>query len=342
MSAPITTPAADFTCYARALMMSRGKMLGAIQQAEAYRFSSRVINTLKAAVAAGTTTDPAWAGPLVEHQTMAAGFIESLRSQSVFDAMLPVMRRVPLMTRLGVFSSTASGGTIAGEGIPVPVSKFSLSGPTLDPLHATALVVLTDALVRNSSAASQTLVASELRKAVSAATNRQFIAGVTTGAPSSVSSGTTAANIFADLGTMAAAVCISSACKPFLIIDAGTSANLSFKTDTAGQLAFPDMTPSGGSIGGVTVLVSDDLPVDDSTGGYAVMLDADSIAGDTGSIVLDSSSAAALQMDDDPSAGAQNLVSLFQSDSLALKADRWFGYELIRSSGAYLLTGVNW
>lgn len=57
-----------FTRYATALAMSKGNLHLALEVAQhRWRDSPEVGRVLKAAVASGTTTDPAWAQPLAEY-----------------------------------------------------------------------------------------------------------------------------------------------------------------------------------------------------------------------------------------------------------------------------------
>lgn len=334
---------ADFTSYAKCLMLADGHLNTVMATDHKKHLTERAGVILKAAVAAGTTTNPAWAGNLVSYQAVASAFVESLRSISVFDAMLPNMRRVPLKTILAVVTSSIEGSG-PNEGAATPVSRLILNGPTLDASKAVALIVVSDELLSGTDSAAQDLLTAEMRKGVSAATNRKFLAGVLTGAPGFASVAAVAATplaIYADIATLIKAVSVTGTSKLYLVVDPASAASLSFMTNADGLLAFPDMTPNGGSIGGVPTLVSDDLP-QDSTGRTIALLDADSIAAGDMTITLDGSKYATLQMSTSPGEGAQQQVSMFQTGSYALKAVRWFGFERARSTGAALLTGVEW
>lgn len=335
-----STAAGDFLALAKALMLAGNSLPQAAAIAEGTLKNGRAAAILKSAIEAGSTANPSWAGALVDHQVANAGFVGSLQSISVFDALMASMRRMPLRTRIAVATSSATGSN-PGEGKPVPVSKLTLAAGSIAPELASALLVLTEETVRSGTAAADSLIAAELRKAVSSATNRPFLAGLMLGSPSYVAAGTTPATIYADLAKLAGATSPTGSSKLHIVVDAATAASLAFKTTAEGLLAFPDMTPSGGSIGGVPALVSDDAP-QDSNGSTVVMVDADAIAAGDDGVTLDSSKAAALQMDDSPADGAANLVSMFQTHALALKANRWFGFEKLRSNGCAYLTGVEW
>jgi hypothetical protein len=334
------TPAGDFLAYAKALMLAGGSLTQAAAIAETTLKNTRAASILKAAVEAGGTADPTWAGALLDHRTASAGFVGSLKSISAFDALLPDMRKMPMQTRIAVVSASAAGST-QGQGKPIPVSKMELAAGSLEPQLASALIVLAEELVRSGTADGDALIAAELRKAASAATNRAFLAGLMFAAPSYSAAGTDAVSVYGDLAKLAAATSPTGTSRLYLIVDPGTAVGLTFKTTADGLLACPDMTPNGGSIGGVTVLVSDEPP-QDSNGSTVLMVDADAIAAGDEGFTLDSSKAAALQMDDDPADGAAPLVSMFQTHSRALKANRWFGFEKLHGSACAFLTDVNW
>jgi hypothetical protein len=102
------------------------------------------------------------------------------------------------------------------------------------------------------------------------------------------------------------------------------------------------MTPNGGELAGVPVLVSDQVPAADSNGRKAVLLDATAIAGDAEAPMLDASDQATLQLATNPAGGAQNLVSMFQTDSVALLVTRWLGFDVTRPSGVVVIEDVQW
>jgi hypothetical protein len=62
-----------FTRYAMALMRSQGNLMQAVEISKQWHDTTPEVETvLRAAVAAGTTTDSTWAGPLVQYTNMAA------------------------------------------------------------------------------------------------------------------------------------------------------------------------------------------------------------------------------------------------------------------------------
>ncbi|WP_426699656.1 phage major capsid protein [Rhodanobacter sp. Col0626] len=312
----------------------------AAEIAEAMPGGQRVAIVLRSAIAAGTVADAVWAGPLVGYQSVASSFIESLRSISVFDRMLAdlAMRRVPLKTRLAV-SSVAALGAEVGEWEAVPVSSLAIAGPGLSPRKVQALIAVTNEVIDGAGSAGSALLARELRAGVASATDGAFLSGLVTTGTATIA-GT--ASPLADLGNLLDVVNTTGAGWPYLVVDARTANRLATKTTTGGDQAFPGMTPKGGELAGVPVLVSDGAPAADSNGYAAMLIDASAIVGDSETVTVDASEQAALQMMSNPGSGAQSMVSMFQTNSTALLASRWFGFELTRDSGVAVVTGAAW
>ena len=284
-------------------------------------------------------TPGAWAGNLVDYRSVQAGFIESLRSLSVFDRLLGdnALRRVPLKTRITSVSSAVTGAQY-GEQQLYRIGRMSLDGEQIEPVKTTAVIVLTDEVFRSTGTAGQTFLSAELRGAVSAATDLTFLNGIMLGAASSVSAGTTAANVYADISTLLDTVAAKGVAKLYLVMGPANARRLAVKLSTSGVQAFPNMTPSGGEIGGIPVLVTDQLPAN-----TLLLIDASAIAGDSDIVTLDASEHADIQMSDTPTTdGTTPVVSLWQSNQRAIRAERWFGFQLIRAAGVATITAATY
>lgn len=330
---------AEFTLMARSIGRARDSLVRAAQIADPMSGGQRVASILRAAVPAGTVADATYAGPLVGYHAVADGFLESLRSQSVFDRFLAeiAMRKVPLKTRLAV-STIAAVGNEVGESVAIPVSSLAINGPALDPRKVQALIAVTNEILDGTTSAGAALLARELRAGVASATDAAFLGSLLTDAQTV--DGT--ASPLDDLGNLLNVVNTTGASRPYLVVAPRTANRLATKPTTSGEQAFPGMTPNGGEIAGVPVLVPDQAPAPDSNGHKAVLIDASAIVGDSETVAVDASEQAALQMATNPAGGAQQLVSMFQTNSTALLATRWFGFELIRSTGVAVLTGAAW
>lgn len=202
--------------------------------------------------------------------------------------------------------------------------------------HASAAVAISHELLRVGGDAAIELLESELRGAAAAVVDQVFIAelgdSVAAGVPSS---GATAAAVAADLGALLLALKLGGQSEPRFVVSPDNAAILATMTDTGGGFAFVEMGPQGGRIAGVPVLVSDEIGND-----QVLAFDCAQIAGNADTVVLDAASAATLNLGDPPdSSGA--MTSLWQENLAALRAQRFFGFERLRSTASAVLTGLS-
>jgi hypothetical protein len=98
---------------------------------------------------------------------------------------------------------------------------------------------------------------------------------------------------------------------------------------------------NGGEIfPGVTAIASDQIAINS-----AVLFDATAIVGNSDVLVPDRSDVTSLQMEtspDSPPTAATTIISLWQSDEVAMKLERWWGFTIMRTSGVASLSGVNY
>jgi hypothetical protein len=104
-------------------------------------------------------------------------------------------------------------------------------------------------------------------------------------------------------------------------------------TGTNGGVLYPAMNVGSGQIKGITVLVSD-------SASDVVLVDASQCAAASDVAVLDASRNATLELSDAPTSSGALLHNMFQSNERAIKAELTFGFELLRSDAACVLTGV--
>ena len=118
-------PGQGFVRYAMCLTAAKGNTMQAVEIARSrFRDTPEVGIVLKAAVEAGTTTDPAWAGFLVEYRMLADEFIELLRPETIIGR-IPGLRRVPFNIRM---ATQTGGGTYqwVGQAKAKPVERARL------------------------------------------------------------------------------------------------------------------------------------------------------------------------------------------------------------------------
>lgn len=336
-----------FTRYATALMRAKGNVMQAEQIAKQWRDSTPEVEILlKAAVAAGTTSDSVWAGPLVYAQNMTSEFIEFLRPQTILGR-LPSIRRVPFNIRIPRQTAGISGAFV-GEGAPIPVQKPGFDSITMTWAKASTIVALTVELVQNSNPSAEALVRQDLADGIAAFLDKRFIdpsyAGVANVSPASVSngvtsrqaSGVTLAAIDADVGYVMNQFATNELglSNGIWVMPPSTAITLSLMRNAQGYAAFPTLGMNGGTWYGLPVITSNNVVSAGSPGEQQIFLVAQSeiLLSDDGQMTIDMSSEASVQMNDAPSAGAQSLVSFWQDGLIGLKVNRWINWAKRRSA----------
>jgi len=154
-----------FTRYAMALAVSKGSTMQAAEFAKKWEQDTpEVSSVLKAAVAAGTTTDPTWAEPLVDYQNLASEFIEYLRPKTILGN-ISGLRNVSFNVQMAGQTSGGSAGWV-GEGAPKPVTKLDFNRVQLGMAKLAAIVVETEELMRSSNPSSEAIIRDSLRDAI--------------------------------------------------------------------------------------------------------------------------------------------------------------------------------
>jgi HK97 family phage major capsid protein len=351
-----------FTRYAIALARSHGNLLQAAEVARGWHDSTPEVETvLRAAVAAGTTTDPAWAAPLVDYQNMTGEFIELLRPETIMG-QITGFRRVPFNTKMPAQTSGSSANWV-GEGQPKPVSALGFATVTLGFSKAAGIVVMTDELVRFSNPSAEAIVQRDLIETIAQFLDVQFIdpavaavanvhpASITNGAPTIVASGPTADDLRQDVGTLFAMFVQSnmSIRGAYWIMDPVMALSIGMLSNALGQAEFPGINMNGGIFFGLPVVVSANVPHHTSTGDtdpattmMVLVLPSEILMADDGGVTLDASREASLQLDSAPAAGAANLVSLWQNNMIALRAERFINWQRRRNQAVAYISGARY
>ena len=131
------------------------------------------------------------------------------------------------------------------------------------------------------------------------------------------------------------------------VMSANTALALSLMQNPLGQTEFPGITMAGGTFMGLPVIVSEYFAAV-SAGGYVALVNASDIYfGDEGGVMVDVSREASLQMLDNPtnnsiSGTATSMVSMWQTNSVAFRAERILNWSKRRASAVAVLSEVNW
>jgi HK97 family phage major capsid protein len=344
---PNVEKGAIFTRYAMALLAGNGDSMRALARAAEWRDSTPEVELiLKAAVAPATTTDAAWAKPLVAINA-AAEFLELLTPATILGKLsLP---KVPFNTPITQELAGGSAGWV-GEGKPKPLTKFNYGSLTLPMTKVANIVTFTKELARSSSPAAETVFRRRMTNVIAAFLDSQFIdpavapvVGVHPGSITNALVGVPATDDAAmDLATLlghfaTASIPLSSVT---LIMSESNAYALAATKDRSGADAFPDMGVTGGTINGIKVVTS-------QTAGALVIGVAEPLIllADDGGIEIDTSEEASLQMSDapmDPADATTVYVSLWQANLIGLRAERFIHWLRTQASAVNYLTGAAW
>ena len=362
----------EFARYTICNVLGKGDPARALAIAQSrYPDETRIHEVLKAAVAAGTTSDPTWAGSLVYYQNLVSEFIEFLRPATIIGKFgtgaIPSLRRVPFNVRITGQTSGGSGYWV-GEGAPKPLTKFDFTAIPLRWAKVAAITVIADELVRFSSPSAEALVRDALRDALVARLDTDFIdpskAAVANVSPASITHGLTA---LTPSGTDLTAVHtdVKAIFAPFIaanitpangvwIMSANVALGLSLMTTGIGEPVFPTINMLGGTWMGLPVIVSQYAALAGSPINNLVILvnASDIFLADDGMVTIDASQEASLQMADSPTNSVASgsplapvptsVVSLWQTNSTGLRAERFINWEKRRAAAAAYFEHVAW
>jgi len=349
----------SFTRYAMALAASKGNLMQAAETARQWDGSTpEVGRILRAAVAAGTTTDATWAAPLVEYRNMTEEFIELLRPATILGR-IPGVRRVPFNIRIPRQTGGATVGWV-GETAPKPVSRMSFDTVSMPSSKIAGIVVITQELARYSSPSAEAVVREDLVEAVAEFTDAQFInpgvapvanvspGSITNGAQAVASAGTTLADIEADL--LAARAYFVANRIPLAgavwVMDPTTRIGLEELRTAQDIQAYPTLSTNG-TLKGLPVVDSLGVGTYDQDGAgagvagkYIALISGQNVMlADDGQVMLDASDQASLVMDDAP-AGGGTLTSLWQRNMIGIRAERFIHWLRRRNAGVFVIYNV--
>ena len=314
----------------------------------------------KATVPAGLTTTALWAGNLVDTTNLTSEFVEFLRPQTIIGR-LPSLKKVPFNVRV-TGQATGSVAGWVGQGKPKPVTSFTTSADTLLYTKIAAIAVITDELARFSSPSAEALVRDELARAVVERSDVDFVdpaqaassgvnpASITNGVTALSSAGTSADNIRTDIQNLLEQFILNNQNVANLAIIMPNTLALaaSILRNSLGQPEFPELGINGGTLMGIPVVTSQYAANQSGYGNLVIAVDQSAIfLADDGQVTLDASREASIQMSDAPSNDAstgtgQSLVSMYQTNSIAVRAERYINWLKARSTAVSYIDDANW
>jgi HK97 family phage major capsid protein len=332
-----------FARFCQAMAACKGNLMMAENYARRWEDSTPEVGLVfKAAVAAGTTTDATWAGPLAPLRPLSNEFMALLRPATLLGR-IPSLRNVPFNVSVPI---QTGGGTYkwVGQGAPKPVGSLAFNTLTLGITKCAGIIVITDELARNSSPAAEDVIRRDMIAGISAFLDVEFtdpakapVAGVspgsiTNGVTPITSTGTTPANGRTDLVALVNAMTaagITTAGASFIMSETNAAA-LGFSLNSLGQRLFPELNAGGGSALGIPVIASQ------AAGTNVILLSAPNILfADDGGVTIDVSTEASLQMDSAPMTPPDATVvmtSLWQNNEVGLRAERYVNWKRGRTA----------
>lgn len=355
----------EFARFASVLGAARGNLEVARNISEKrYPNMDRLNHVFKAAVSAGTTTDADFASKLVEYSDMSNDFIEFLRPKTIVGQFgqggVPALRSIPFNVSIKGQSAGSTAGWV-GEGKHKPVTSGKYNSVNLGFAKIAAISVASDELLRFSSPSAERLIRDDLAEAVIAQMDGSFIkignAAISGVRPASVINGinsgvlpTGTASPEADI----AALWETADTNNFDVSSAVYITRPSIARKLAGMMnamdnpRFPEMTPSGGRIGGVPVIVSNHVEANTFVLAFANEI----WLADDGVVTLDASREASIIMDSDPQAlvdsvdntavFAPQAVNMFQTNNIAFRAERYINWQLRRAGATSAVSTASW
>lgn len=358
---PMLPKGTAFTRYVMAVAAGNGDSYRTMELAKQWSSTTPEVATMvelmpkmemltKSAVAAGSTTDATWAGPLAVVTPLVGEFLELLRPRTLIGR-IPGMKKVPFNVSV---NSQTTGGTYGwvGQNKPKPVTKADYAAVTLTFAKAAGIIVLTEELVKLSSPSAEELVREEMIAGMSQFLDLQFQdpavaavanvnpASITNGATTAAASGVTGAAAKADLAARVAtftAAGIPLEGSVWLMSDSNAF-GLGLAINALGQPLFPGVGINGGSIFGIPIVVSNSLST------RVVLMHAPSILyADDGGVSIDVSREASVQMDSAPTDvvdATTVYVSLWQRNLVGLKAERFITWLRARTAAVTYITAA--
>jgi HK97 family phage major capsid protein/HK97 family phage prohead protease len=332
-----------FVRYCQALAATKGSRFEAIEYAKRWEDSTPEVGlVLKAATAAGTTTDATWAGPLAPLMPLTSEFLELLRPATILGRVSG-FRQVPFNVTI---ASQTGGGTYqwVGQGAPKPVGKLQFGSISLTITKCAGIIVITLELARTSTPSAEAVIRQDMINGIAAFLDTEFtdptkaaVAGVSPGSVTNgvtpiTTAGTSPANARTDIVALSNAMAAANI--PLggavLLMSTTNALALANSLNSLGQPLFPNLSMSGGTVmGGIQVVPSQAM------GTTVALVQPDCILyADDGGVTIDVSQEASVQMDtapDNPALATTVFTSLWQSNLVGLRAERFINWKKARA-----------
>lgn len=348
-----------FARYAKCLAISTKTHQPIVAVAESLygKTDPDLIDIVKAAVSAMTTSNT---DALIGNEGGFADFVEFLRPMTVLGRFgtgnIPSLTRIPFRVPL-ISETSESEAQWVGEGKAKPLTRMGAGRTELSPLKIATIAVQTMELIRDSSPSSDVLIRNSLAKAIAKREDLTFIdptvaptAGVR---PGSILNGVAATANSAATGADGVREDVQAIIQNFVtannplqsgvwVMGATYALRLMMMLNPLGQREFPGITMQGGTFFELPVVVSNYLT------DYVALVNAEDIwFADEGGVEIAMSTEASLEMDSAPAHNSDTptpaeLVSMFQTNSVAFRAERTINWARRRASAVAWMDNITW
>lgn len=268
-------------------------------------------------------------------------FLGLVRENTVYGR-LSGLRKVAFGVTMPRITSGATANWV-GEAKLKPLSKPAVLGSALNASKVVALIATTAESLRMGGPQVENALQAELIRAVSGAWDEAFLdptnAGVTGERPPSITYGATAipatADPAADIATLVAAF-QGDFGAAYWVMHPKTAARLALRR-TGEAFQFPELGPRGGAILHIPALTSRHAPED-----VIALIDPTGIAAADDGMEIKRAKHASLLMVDDADDAEPELVSLFQTNTIALMAEVITSWEVQRPGSVAIITGADY
>ena len=337
-------PGTAFIRYCQALAVSKGSTLQAVEYAKRWHDSTPEVElVLKAAVAAGTTTDATWAGPLAPIKPLTDEFLALLRPATILGKVAGL--RQGAVQRVGRLADRRRHVSVGRPGRAEAGRETGLRDRSRSAITKCAgIIVITEELARTSTPSAEEVIRRDMIAGIAAFLDQQFIdpadAAVAGVSPGSVTNGVTP---ITTAGTVAGQ-CAHRHPGARERHDGAQHLDRRRRADPVGdqrarvhQRAQPARAAavsrrwrrSGGTIMGYKAVASQ------AAGTTVALVQPNAILyADDGGVTIDVSREASLQMDtalDNPPLATTLLTSLWQNNLVGLRAERFINWKKART-----------
>lgn len=299
------------------------------------RWGASQADTIVRAAVAPVSTDDTGSNSIVRE------FLGLVRENTVYGR-LSGLRKVPFNVPMPRIVGGATGYWV-GEAKLKPLSKPAVMGSTLSASKVVALLAITSEALRAGGPIAESALQADLVRAVSGAWDEAFLdptnAGVAGERPASITHGaatvTATDDPAADIEALIEAFTGDFSAAYWVMHP--TMATRLARRRTGDAFVFPELGPRGGSMLQMPVLTSRNAPED-----MIALIDPTGIAASDDGLEIRRAKHASLLMVDDAEDAEPELVSLFQTNTVALMAEVLTSWEVQRPGSVAVITGADY